>query len=129
MNTNQHGRTEHHDASALTKFIDNTTEYRSQHQSAQSRQSGNGSGNVFVDTIFTDHQLRSKLLEREDTRIEQHAKQGNEPEPRTGKDTRHILHRELFFVIISLRIVLNLLVELLVHHREDEVSHHTTQQK
>ena len=44
--------------SKLTSCI---TEYRSQHQSAQSRQTGNGSGNIFVDTILTNHQFRSKL--------------------------------------------------------------------
>ena len=132
MHTYQHGRAQQHDRCGLAPLVNETTKDRSQNQRSQCRKSGKCTGHILIDTVFDNHQLGSKLLEWEYTRVEQYTQQCYQPETGIDQNILHILKRELLFLIFrtgSNGSSFHLFVQLLVHHCKNEESNHTAQQQ
>lgn len=91
MHTYQHGRAQQHDRCGLAPLVNETTKDRSQNQRSQCRKSGKCTGHILIDTVFDNHQLGSKLLEWEYTRVEQYTQQCYQPETGIDQNILHIL--------------------------------------
>ena len=123
MHQGQEAATDKHQGCTLTILIIYTTEERSQDNSTVRQHSRNKPSYIFTYSILENHQLGSKLQEREHTCIEHEAEYCNIPETCSLHQTCQIRELESLF---RFRFYSSYgCIFLLIHHAINKISHDT----